>query len=292
MTTTIDIISQLSKRNGWFSTQEQKVADFILNNLDASVHLSLTEIAKGAGVSVATVNRFCHSLGCDGFKSFKIQLAQNVAVSLQYLNQSTTDESQSDELVNYIFDTLLDVLNRTRLQLDPEVLNDTIERLAQCNRLVFLGVGGGSANVAAEGANRFFRLGIPSVAQSDGYAQRMFASTLKAGDILFIVSSTGWPQELLDSAKIAGQYGATTICLTQKGAPLAEICDVAIILDIPEDGDIFKPSPSRFIFTAVLDVLATGVARRRPTESRENLRRIRSSLVAVHKRTQPHPVGD
>ncbi len=288
----IDLISQLRKQDGTFSSQEQKVADHILENLEAAVHMNLNDIATASSVSIATVNRFCQSLGCKGFKDFKIRLAQNVAVSIQYMQQPIDRAPFSDDLVNYVFDSLANTLSRTRAQLDSDVLKTCIETLAHCNRLVFLGVGGGSSNVAAEGANRFFRLGIPCQAISDGYQQRMVASTMGAEDVLFAISSTGWPQELLDSVAIARQYGATTIALTQRGSALAQSCDIAIVVDNREDGDIYKPSPSRFMFNAIIDVLATGVARGRPNMSRENLRRIRSSLTALHNQTGPQPVGD
>jgi DNA-binding MurR/RpiR family transcriptional regulator len=288
----IDIISQLRKQDGTLSGQEQKVADYLLGNLEGSVHETLSEIAQASDVSVATVNRFCRSLGCDGFKDFKIRLAQHVAVSLSYIQSAETMVRSSDNLTDYIFDILAKALDRTRAQLDPELLETVVDILAACNRIVFLGVGGGSTNVAAEGANRFFRLGIPSQALSDGFQQRMVASTLGKGDVVFAISSTGWPKELLDSVAIARQYGATTICLTQAGSLLATACDTAIGIDIEHELDIFKPSSVRSVFNAIIDVLAFGVARRRPDRSRENLRRIRSSLVTLHQTARPHPIGD
>lgn len=288
----IDIISELRKRDGTFSTQEQKVADYIIANLEQAAHETLSEIALASGVSVATVNRFCQSVGCNGFKDFKIRLAQHVAVSLRYLQPQTRSDHPSDDLVDYIFDVLTNALERARPQLDPEIVGKAIKALAESNRIVFLGVGGGSTNVASEGANRFFRLGIPTQAISDGFQQRMVASTLNDGDVVFAISSTGWPAELLDSIAIARQYGATTLSLTQKGSPLADACDLTIGIDLEHEPDIFKPSSARSVFSAIIDVLALGVARQRPNRSRESLRRIRSSLVALHQTTRPHPIGD
>ncbi|MCP4385227.1 MAG: MurR/RpiR family transcriptional regulator [Hyphomicrobiales bacterium] len=288
----IDIISELRKHDGTFSGQEQRVADYIIANLERAAHQTLSEIAVASSVSVATVNRFCRSLGCNGFKDFKIRLAQHVAVSLRYIQPATTSDHPSDDLVDYIFDILVRALELARPQLDPEVIEKVIDALAESNRIVFLGVGGGSTNIASEGANRFFRLGIPTQSISDGFQQRMIASTLGRGDVVFAISSTGWPQELLDSVTIARQYGATTLCLTQKSSPLANACDLSIGIDLENEPDIFKPSSARSVFSAIVDVLAFGVARRNPNRSRENLRRIRSSLVALHQTTRPHPIGD
>jgi len=167
-----------------------------------------------------------------------------------------------------------------------------IAALGSARRILFFGVGGGSATVAREGANRFFRLGTPSEAHSDGYYQRMLASTLGEGDVVFAISASGCPRELRDSVAIAKQYGAASLCLTKPGSPLAALCDISLGLDLPEDSDIFKPSASRLVFMAVLDVLATGVARQNPEHAKENLRRIRTSLLAISPDTGPQPIGD
>ena len=292
MSPTFDIISELYKLNGQLPASEQKVADYISDNLEKAVHLTLSDIANGSSVSVATVNRFCHSLNCDGFKDFKIRLAQNVAVSIRYLENTERKPASSDVLVSRVFDPIIDQLNMARDQIQPEILERAIKVLAGANRIAFLGVGGGSSNIAAEAANRFFRLGIPSEAERDGYRQRMLISTFGPNDIVFAISSTGLPQSLLDSVQIASQYGALSICLSKNGSPLAEVSDIALAVDVPEDGDMYKPTSSRLVFTAIIDVIATGVALSRPEETREMLRRIRTSISAIHNSTAPQPVGD
>ena len=100
------------------------------------------------------------------------------------------------------------------------------------------------------------------------------------------------PAELLDSVAIAKQYGATTISLTKIGSALSNLTDISIVIDIPEDQDIYKPSASRLVFIAIIDVLAAGAARKRPNRVKENLRRIRTSLLPLSKDVGPKPIGD
>ena len=167
-----------------------------------------------------------------------------------------------------------------------------MDMLADARRIAFIGVGGGHANVAREGANRFFRLGIPAEAHADGYLQRMLASTLGPGDVVFAISSSSQPAELLDVVAIARQYGAGTICLTCTGSELAAAVEIAVTVDVPEDQDICKPSASRLVFMAIVDVLAAGVPRQHPEQVKEFLRRIRTSLVPLSRDTGPRPIGD
>lgn len=288
----IDLISRMRKLSGSLPKSEQQVADFILGNLDRISFLSQQEIAEAASVSVATVNRFSVAMGCDGFRDFKIRLAQSVAISQQYFRSGEGDDSPSSHLVSQVFESLTDTLALARAQLDGQPIEEVIVRLNAAKRIAFFGVGGNSSNVAKEAANRFFRLGIAAEAHADGYLQRMIASSLSEEDIVFAISSTGQPAELLDSFAIARQYGVQTISITKAGSELAAQSDIAIALDLPEDPDIFKPTASRLVYMCVVDVLAAGVAHKRPEIAREKLRRIRTSLLPLSIDLGPKPIGD
>ena len=288
----VDIISRMHDLNERFAKREQRVADYVLANLELVSHQRQSEIAAAAEVSEATVTRFCQSLGCEGFRDFRIRFAQSLAVSLQYLRAEKVAEGDKEQLVDQVFDSITSMLANARHQLDLEQVSAATEMLAAARRIAFFGVGGNSSNLASEGANRFFRLGFPAECHADGYYQRMLASTLSSGDVVFAISSSGTPAELLDSVAIASQYGAGTIALTKTGSPLAKATNISIELDLIEDADVYKPTASRLAYFAVLDVLAAGVARARADLSRENLRRIRTSFVQFNAETSPTPIGD
>lgn len=287
----LDIISQIRQGDGTYRAREQNVATYILNNLENISEMSLAALAEASNVSEPTVIRFCRTLGCTGFKEFKIRLAQNVAVSLQYL-AAPTDETEDKNLIDQVFQTLYTTANIARSQLQETDLRAAADIIDKSQKLVFCGVGGGSTTVAFDAANRFFRLGFAATAVSDAYLQRMHAATLTKGDVMIFISATGLPRSNIDSANVARQYGAKTIALTKADSPLGKACDLTIGLSLPEDPDIYKPTASRLVYLATIDILAATVARKRPAETKENLRRIRASLTALHGDTGPKPVGD
>ncbi len=293
MNAAFDLISRLRQFDGRFNAREQRVASYVLKNLGTVAQVTITDLAKACEVSEPTVIRFCRTLGCEGYRDFKIRLAQNVAVSLQYLDTpGTPPATDAPALVDRVLSVLYTTANVMRGQLDGAVLERAADTLADARQVVFIGVGGGSTTVAFDGANRLFRLGVPAVAVSDGYLQRMRASTLGPGDVLFAVSSSGEAQEVVDSTAIAGGYGAATIALTRPGSRLAQAAGLSILIELPEDPDIFKPTASRLVHLAVIDALAMAVAQRRGDGARETLRRIRASLTQLHGRTGPQPIGD
>ncbi len=57
---------------------EKKVANYILNNYMYILDYTVTELAEKAGISDATVVRFCRSVGYKGYQDLKISLAQDM----------------------------------------------------------------------------------------------------------------------------------------------------------------------------------------------------------------------
>lgn len=289
---TADVISSLRRHDGQLPTQEQKVADYVKAHLEQISAMTIAELAGQCDVSTPTVIRFCRTLGCDGFREFKLRLAQNLAVSQQYLTAKPLPEQvRGDTVIDQILGALYASASAMQQQIDAEAMERAKAALLETRHLLFAGIGGGSSNVAQEAANRFFRLGIPAVSTSDSYILQMRAATLKAGDVLFLISASGEADAIVGAAEIAGGYGATTICITKPGTRLADACTIPILLDLPEDRDIHKPTASRYIHMIVVDALAMAVAQAMD-ETTENLRRIRASLTAYHGRTGPQPLGD
>ncbi len=289
----VDLISNLRQLNGTFAAREQKVADFVSAHLEEISGMTIAELAGAVGVSTPTVVRFCRSMGCDGFREFKLRLAQNLAVSLQYLAPSHRDVAEGGAgAVDQVLGALYATVNVMRQQIVPERMDAAVQALTEAGQIVVAGVGGGSTMVAQEAANRMFRLGIPAVAVSDSYLLQMRAATLGANDVLLLVSTSGAADEIVSAAGIAGGYGATVVAITRPGSRLAQEATIAIEADLPEDPDILKPTASRYAHLVIVDALAMSVAQARSEATTENLRRIRASLTAYHGRTGPQPLGD
>ncbi len=289
----VDVISALGLLDGTLAAREQKVANYVKANLEAILTMNIADLANETSVSTPTVIRFCRSLGCDGFKDFKLRLAQNLAVSrsylqTDYLNAPISVDSALDQVLAMVFSALSVV----RHGVDARQLDMAKSALMSCHQLVTAGLGGGSSMLAEEAANRFFRLGLPTAAVSDSYLLQMRAASLGQNDILLLFSASGETDAVVAAAKVARGYRATTIGVTRSGSRLAAAVSLPITVNLPEDPDIFKPSASRYAHLTILDTLALSVARGRSELTSENLRRIRASLTAYHGRTDPQPLGD
>ncbi len=262
---------------------ERRVADWVLENPHRSVSAALASVARSARVSEPTVVRFCRSVGYDGLADFKRKLVGSVSEGVPFIHRSVdVDDKTGDIMVKVIDNTVAAFLKYRN-----DASTGAIERAAQAmvdtyrngKRLEFFGVGN-SGVVAQDAQHKFFRLGVNTIAYSDGHMQVMSASMLGPGDCVVIISNSGRTRDLMDACGIARRNGATTIVITATGSPLAGAGDIHLSADHPEGFDNYSPMVSRLLHLLIIDVLATCMALRlgsdvvqpRLREMKQNLR--------------------
>jgi RpiR family transcriptional regulator, carbohydrate utilization regulator len=244
---------------------EQRVGKLVLADPRAFANLPVSELSDRAHVSKPTVVRFCRSMGYDGLSDFKLKLAGSVSEGVPFIHRSVdVDDKVGDILVKVIDNTVAAFLKYRNdastyaIEKAAEALTETYK---QRGRIEFFGVGN-SGIVAQDAQHKFFRLGVTSIAYSDGHMQVMSASTLGAGDCVVIISNSGRTRDLMDAADIARKNGATTIVITASGSPLAAAGHIHLSADHPEGYDRYSPMVSRLLHLLIIDVLATTVALR------------------------------
>ncbi len=244
---------------------EQRVAHLVLGDPRAFANLPVTELASRAHVSKPTVIRFCRSVGYDGLSDFKLKLAGSVSEGVPFIHRSVdVDDKTSDVLVKVIDNTVAAFLKYRNDASSVAIEKAVLALAATCQagqRIEFFGVGN-SGIVAQDAQHKFFRLGVHSVACSDGHMQVMSASLLRPGDCVVIISNSGRTRDLMDAESIARKNGATTIVITASGSPLASAGHIHLAADHPEGYDRYSPMVSRLLHLMIIDILATCVALR------------------------------
>ncbi len=244
---------------------EQRVGKLVLADPRAFANLPVSELADRSHVSKPTVVRFCRSMGYDGLSDFKLKLAGSVSEGVPFIHRSVDmDDKVGDVLVKVIDNTVASFLKNRNDASSFAIEKASIaltETYNQRGRIEFFGVGN-SGIVAQDAQHKFFRLGVTSIAYSDGHMQVMSASTLGAGDCLVVISNSGRTRDLMDACDIARKNGATTIVITASGSPLASAGHIHLSADHPEGYDRYSPMVSRLLHLLIIDILATTVALR------------------------------
>ena len=248
---------------------EQRVGKLVLADPRAFANLPITELADRAHVSKPTVVRFCRSVGYDGLSDFKLKLAGSVSEGVPFVHRSVdVDDKTSDVLVKVIDNTVAAFL-KYRNDASSFAVQKATDALATAeangNRIEFFGVGN-SGIVAQDAQHKFFRLGVNTVAYSDGHMQVMSATMMRPGDCVVVISNSGRTRDLMDACDIARKNGATTIVITASGSPLANLAKDAghihLAADHPEGYDLYSPMVSRLLHLMIIDILATCLALR------------------------------
>ncbi|GAA1278395.1 SIS domain-containing protein [Pseudonocardia aurantiaca] len=258
---------------------ERKVAAAVLADPAAAVQLGMAGLAEAAGVSEPTVMRFCTGLGFDGFQSFKLGLAQALAIGIPVTHSAIEPDDPVEAMAGKIFDHTLSSLDRTRRSLDTAAVARAVELLVRARSVLFVGLGA-SGIIAQDALQHAVLFGVPCSAPADLHQQYMAASMCTPGTVIVAISNTGRTTSVLDVSERARAAGASVVAVTGGPGPLADVADVALILRTFEDTDIYTPTVSRLAGLVLIDILATAVAVRRGPEHLERLRGMKEELSA------------
>jgi RpiR family transcriptional regulator, carbohydrate utilization regulator len=244
---------------------EQRVGKLVLADPRAFASQPVSQLADRAHVSKPTVVRFCRSIGYDGLSDFKLKLAGSVSEGVPFIHRSVDPDDKTGDVMVKVIDNTVAAFLRYR----NEASTHAIERAATAiidayklgKRIEFFGVGN-SGIVAQDAQHKFFRLGVHTIAHSDGHMQVMSATLLGPGDVVVVISNSGRTRDLMDACDIARKNGVTTIVITASGSPLATAGQIHLAADHPEGYDRYSPMVSRLLHLMMIDILATCVALR------------------------------
>lgn len=255
-------------------TALKKVGDAILNQPEMAVYASVNEVAAQAGVSEATVMRFCRTLGFKGFQDFKITLAREMASPSPGLGGEVKEEGHAPALVREIFQAHIAALHDNLRVLDLDAMAQAAQTLLQAPRAWFVGVGA-SGPIAAYAHSRFLRLGLPVSWCPDPHLVKMVASLLTPGDAMVAISHSGITPEPLEIARLARQAGARVICITNNSlSPLSREADLLLVTASRETDQAQETTASRLSELAIIDGLFALVAAARPEQTKNTWAKI------------------
>ena len=221
MTKIIDTIySELST----MSASDQKIAQVVLKQPEQVVNYTISKLATEAGVSDASVTRFCHNLNLTGFHDLKIQLAQNATESVSLQHMSRDDASANLELIekNKVAEIKATLENVTEAKLDR------VLRLLTESRIVQVSAEGDTYPVAADAVYKFNQIGLLAI-DSGGTIETAIAQTMNLNkkDCLLVISNSGEAAGIIKQIKVAKQKGMQVIAITNRAdSPIALLADV------------------------------------------------------------------
>lgn len=239
---------------------EKKIADFILEQPEVAVHMTVAKIAEKTGVAESSIVRFCQRVGFNGFAQLKINLARNLKKPEELILE---DISRSDDIrtaTSKVFTSSIQALKDSLKMLDLEELNKAVDFLMKAKHIEFYGVGS-SAPIALDAYYRFMRIGFKAYAATDPHVSRISASMLDSECVVVGISHTGRTMDTVRDIEIAKSKGARIICITSyQDSPIARLSDAKLIISTSETKLMKEAISSRIAQIVLLDSLYTCVA--------------------------------
>lgn len=263
---------------------EKKVADFILENTQDVMYMSITDLADACHVGETTVFRFCKSMKLQGYQEFKIQLSLNIHSSDKEKGQEVMSENVSmDDSFSVMSDKLLlsniNVLKDTKALLDEEKLEMLVEKMIEAKRIFFFGVGA-SQVMAMMITNKFLRICKKVYCFTDSHMQTMAASTVGEGDVAVVISYSGSTKDSILITRLAREAGAYVAGITRFAkSPLTNYADVVMLCGANE-GPLQGGSTTAVMSQMyIMEVLYIEFYRKTYEESYENNQKTSQSII-------------
>lgn len=245
---------------------EAKVARLVVDNAESILSQPVGQVARDAGVSEATVIRFCRTAGFSGFQSMKIALArETVSPIASALHEDVSEKDEAGAIARKVFAANIDTLNDTLGVLDPSAVERATALVGKAGKVLIIGVGT-SAPVAYDAYAKLMRLGVPATLQTDAHLQMMEAALLKRGDVILAISHSGATKDPVETVAVGRGAGAKVVSITNNGmSPLSRASDVTLLTASKETRFRSEALSSRIAQAAVLDLLyvTIGLANKR-----------------------------
>ena len=135
-----DLLGEIANQIPSFHASEVAIADSILSNPDLASRMNISQIADRSGTSVASVVRFCKTLGFKGYPEFRMaligQLSRQTAQDsdLPLDGGITVDDSPTEVIRKIAYADAL-AIKTTAERLDVETFVKTVDVWEKANTI-------------------------------------------------------------------------------------------------------------------------------------------------------------
>lgn len=257
------IKDRIAKAMADLTPSHRAMADYVLANSFRAATMTIDELAKATGVSVATANRFAHTLGFDGYPAFRAELVRGFESALAPVEKMRNELSRKSTCAEVMAAAITDNitnLETIRESLPPALCEQIVTSILGARRVLIAGFGtsGYLAGMLAHGLELY----CPNVHSLAGIggpahgARTMFK--LMPQDVVIVISFPRYVRDSMVIARKAKERGARIVALTDSPtSPLAPLGDLTLYLQTPSRFNATSDSTVH----AVIEALCAAVAR-------------------------------
>jgi len=272
----IRALARLEAGRAGLTGRQRLLAEYVSRNPEAMAFRPIADLAREAGVSQATIVRFCHALGYQGFSHLAREVQEDIQVELGTAGRfklvqrlrAETPRRRADSAFVQVVGQEMDNLARLTGSITRADFYAALDLLGRADRVCLIGCLA-SASLAAHFGYVLAKI-LPRVDVLDGQPGPA-ASTLRflgPESAALAIAFPRYPRRTIELARLAAARGARLIALTDSHlSPISRLAELTFFVEIgpPSFVDAYA-APLVFI-----NALVTELAERDPARAQKSL---------------------
>lgn len=257
-----DLFTEIRVKYNTLSKNQKLVANYILENRNKCVRMTLSELGKECSLSETTIIRFINKLDYTSYQDFRLDMAQDLSrQDVEEREETAKDyqEIKSDDSIEEIKQKVISIASSAIFDInklvDLDRVTDATKLIEKAKRIMFFGAGG-SGVIATDVYHKFLRCGKNVINESNSHIALIHASQLTADDLLILISHEGESKEVLECGKLAQKRGAKVLGITSyMNSDLAKLADLCIFSSTNDSAYYTDAMVSRLVQLVIMDML-------------------------------------
>ena len=263
------LLKTLSEREK-FSSVEQNIIKYILDNPKEIVNMSIRELANKTFTSSAAIFRLCQKCGLKGYTEFKIKFISEVNRTSDFendelekpirdLHRPINGKDDVKSVVRRMAFLQIEAIEETKNEINYKQLERVADMMNAAGQIVFFGF---DLNyyISQSTVYHLVRTGKPAVVYETVNNQVAKAVMFKKEDVAILISRTGENKNLIRISQVLKRKGAKIILLSaSRDTSLDKLCDefiyIANVIDYLSMGGVIFSVGCRYILDVLFGIL-------------------------------------
>jgi len=271
-----DFMRAIKAKVDQFTPTQHLLADYILQNPESVLFMTIVELAKAARVSEATIVRFCSLIGYSGYTQLtkeaqqlihsQMSTAGRFKLARHQLHKATPMAEQNQHRPEFprILAHEMENLNRLAESIKIEDFNRTVELLIRADRVAIVGCLA-SASLAEHFGYMLSKI-LPQVdvIRSENHTSCARIMRLSSKSVAFLVAFPRYPAQTLRLGEQVAATGARIVSITDSHlSPISRLGEIIyhIHVGIPGYVDAYAAP------LTLINALCTELAERYPEQA-------------------------
>lgn len=273
---------KIKEAGALFTSTEQRIAEYILQNPEKVVEESAQELARESDTSPAAWIRFSKKLGYKGLPALKMDLAKDDKENDDLYHVLIEEKDSIETMVRKVQKISRNILEQTYKLLNTDELNAAIQYLLQASNIYLVGIGG-SGVVCTDMMQKLTRLHRSVIYHEDAHVLLARIAHITPEDVLVAISYSGETNLVNAAVKYAKKNGTPVIAITQYNvrSTLAKEADVKLYMPLEEKELRLGAILSRNASLILTDLIYYGIAKENVEQTKQDLVKTRELLHEV-----------